>query len=43
MGVLDKILRAGEGRIVRRLEAIARAINEIEDEYVALTLSLIHI
>ena len=37
MGVLDKILRAGEGRIVRRLEAIAKAINEIEDEYVALT------
>jgi preprotein translocase subunit SecA len=37
VGVLDKILRAGEGRIIRRLEGIARAVNEIEDEYVALT------
>ena len=37
MGVLDKILRVGEGKILRRLEAIAAAVNAIEDEFVSLT------
>jgi len=29
----EKILRAGEGRIVRRLSAIATAVNSIEENY----------
>jgi preprotein translocase subunit SecA len=33
----EKILRAGEGRVVRRLGAIAAAVNSIEDRYVDLT------
>jgi preprotein translocase subunit SecA len=33
----EKILRAGEGRMVRRLAAIANAVNSIEDNYVDLT------
>ncbi len=37
MAVFEKILRAGEGRVVRRLQAIAAAINSIEDNYVDLT------
>ena len=37
VSVLDKILRAGEGRTLRRLEAIARAVNEIEDEFTSLS------
>ena len=37
VGVLDKILRAGEGRILRRLEAISRAVNDIEDEFTSLS------
>ena len=37
MRVLDKILRAGEGKTLRRLEAISRAVNAIEDEFVDLT------
>src|ERR1700754_1641966 len=34
---MEKVLRAGEGRMVRRLKAIADAVNSIEDEYVGLT------
>ncbi|MFD1860875.1 preprotein translocase subunit SecA [Aeromicrobium camelliae] len=30
---MDKILRAGEGKIVRRLEAIAKQVNALEDEF----------
>ena len=30
MSVLDKILRAGEGKIVRKLEAIAKQVNALE-------------
>ena len=30
MGVLDKILRAGEGKVLRKLEGIAKAVNAIE-------------
>jgi preprotein translocase subunit SecA len=33
----EKILRAGEGRILRRLSAISAAVNSIEDNYVDLT------
>ena len=37
MSILEKVLRAGEGRMVRRLKAIADAVNSIEDDYVNLT------
>lgn len=37
MSILEKILRAGEGRMVRRLKSIADAVNSIEDDYVDLT------
>ncbi|MEV0939669.1 preprotein translocase subunit SecA [Micromonospora wenchangensis] len=37
MSILEKVLRAGEGRMVRRLKAIAAAVNSIEDDYVNLT------
>ncbi|GAB2961664.1 preprotein translocase subunit SecA [Micromonospora polyrhachis] len=37
MSILEKFLRAGEGRMVRRLKAIAAAVNSIEDDYVDLT------
>ncbi|MGC4805040.1 preprotein translocase subunit SecA [Micromonospora sp. DT233] len=37
MSILEKVLRAGEGRMVRRLKAIANAVNSIEDDYVNLT------
>ncbi len=33
MGVLDKLLHMGEGRIIRRLEGIARQVNHIEPDY----------
>ena len=35
--VLQKLLRAGEGKILRRLKAIADAVNAIEDDFDALT------
>ena len=35
--VLQKLLRAGEGKIVRRLKAIADAVNDIEDDIKALS------
>jgi len=37
VGVLDKILRAGEGKTLRKLESITRAVNAIEDDYTGLT------
>jgi preprotein translocase subunit SecA len=37
VGVLDKILRAGEGKVLRKLEGIARAVNAIEEDFVSLT------
>ena len=37
MSILEKVLSAGEGRMVRRLKAIADAVNSIEDDYVDLT------
>ncbi|GAW50414.1 MULTISPECIES: preprotein translocase subunit SecA [unclassified Nocardioides] len=35
--ILDKLLRIGEGKILRQLEAISRAVNAIEDDFVAMT------
>ena len=35
--VLSKLLRAGEGKILRRLKSIADAVNDLEDEIKALT------
>jgi preprotein translocase subunit SecA len=35
--VLDKILRAGEGKILRKLEGIVKAVNAIEEDFVHLT------
>jgi len=35
--VLSKLLRAGEGKILRRLSSIANAVNGLEDEIVKLT------
>ncbi len=37
MSVLNKILRAGEGRLLKRLESIARQVNALEDDFVAMT------
>ncbi|MFY1668480.1 preprotein translocase subunit SecA [Plantactinospora sp. WMMB334] len=37
MSILEKVLRAGEGRMLRRLKAIATAVNSIEDDYINLT------
>src|SRR5690242_13673519 len=37
VGVVDKIFRAGEGRMLRRLEAVAQAVNSHEDTYVSLS------
>ncbi|MEE6257287.1 preprotein translocase subunit SecA [Plantactinospora sonchi] len=37
MSILEKVLRAGEGRMLRRLKAIAAAVNSIEDDFVNLT------
>ncbi len=35
--ILDKILRIGEGKIVRQLEAVAKAVNAIEDDFVKMS------
>ncbi len=35
--IFDKILRIGEGKILRQLEAVARAVNAIEDDFVAMS------
>ena len=35
--ILDKILRIGEGKILRQLEAVAKAVNAIEDDFVAMS------
>jgi len=37
VSIFEKILRAGEGRMVRRLQAIATAVNSIEENYTDLT------
>ena len=35
--ILDKILRIGEGKIIRQLESISRAVDAIEDDFVAMS------
>ncbi|MDP9445164.1 MAG: preprotein translocase subunit SecA [Actinomycetota bacterium] len=35
--LLDKILRIGEGKVLRHLEAVARQVNAIEDDFVAMS------
>ena len=35
--IIDKILRIGEGKILRQLESIAQAVNAIEDDFVAMS------
>ncbi|HET9860646.1 MAG TPA: preprotein translocase subunit SecA [Nocardioidaceae bacterium] len=35
--ILDKILRIGEGKVLRQLESVARAVNAIEDEFVTMS------
>ncbi|WP_157155387.1 MULTISPECIES: preprotein translocase subunit SecA [unclassified Diaminobutyricimonas] len=35
--VLEKVLRVGEGRLLRRLKAYAEAINQLEDDFTSLT------
>jgi preprotein translocase subunit SecA len=35
--IIDKVLRAGEGKILRRLQRIADQVNSIEEDYEALT------
>ena len=37
MSIFEKILRAGEGRLVRRLQSIADAVNSLEDDYTDLS------
>ena len=37
MGIMDKILRAGEGKTLRALDSIARQVNAIEDDFVAMS------
>ena len=37
MKAFDKLLRIGEGKIVRRLEGIAKLVNSIEDDFVTMT------
>ena len=37
MSILDKILRAGEGRLLKKLEAISRQVNALEEDFVGLT------
>ncbi|TFC49420.1 preprotein translocase subunit SecA, partial [Cryobacterium sp. TMN-39-2] len=36
-GILEKVLRVGEGRILRRLESYAKAINALEDDFSTLS------
>ncbi len=35
--IIDKLLRIGEGKILRQLESIAKAVNAIEDEFKAMS------
>ncbi|MFD0820690.1 preprotein translocase subunit SecA, partial [Micromonospora zhanjiangensis] len=37
MSILEKVLNAGEGRMLRRLKAIANAVNSLEDDYLDLS------
>ncbi|HWL96040.1 MAG TPA: preprotein translocase subunit SecA, partial [Nocardioidaceae bacterium] len=35
--ILDKLLRIGEGKILRQLESVAQAVSAIEDDFVAMS------
>ncbi|MGA8846652.1 MAG: preprotein translocase subunit SecA [Nocardioides sp.] len=35
--IIDKLLRLGEGKILRQLESIAKAVNAIEDDFVKMS------
>ncbi len=35
--IIDNVLRAGEGRILRKLKRISEQINSIEDDFVAMS------
>ena len=35
--IIDKVLRAGEGKILRKLQRIVDQVNSIEEDYEALT------
>ena len=35
--ILDKLLRIGEGKILRQLETVAAAVNAIEDDFVKMS------
>ena len=37
MSLLDKILRAGEGRLLKKLESVATQVNALEEDFVDLT------
>jgi preprotein translocase subunit SecA len=37
VSIFERILRAGEGRLIKRLKAVADAVNGIEDNYTELT------
>src|SRR5689334_181121 len=37
MKVIDKVLRIGEGKILRQLQGIAKVVNSIEDDFVNMT------
>src|ERR1700759_1147745 len=37
VSLIDKVLRIGEGKILRQLESVAKAVNAIEDDFVAMT------
>ena len=35
--IIDSVLRAGEGRLLRKLKRISEQVNSIEDEFVAMS------
>jgi preprotein translocase subunit SecA len=35
--IIDKLLRIGEGKILRQLDAVSRAVNAIEEDFVAMS------
>ena len=35
--IIDKLLRIGEGKILRELEAVSKAVNAIEDDFVKMS------
>jgi len=37
VSIFEKLLRAGEGRTLKQVKAIAQAVNTLEEDYVDLT------